>query len=193
MTEQEWLTCTDPKPMLEFLSGTASDRKLRLFAVSCCRHNLQTMLDVRRRKAVDVAELFADGLATEEERKAAHLAVDPIWGESEAFAVWASAAPVQVDAICAVQRPTWINQSFLVRDIFGNPFDSSAIVSDWLKPTLIRLARTMYDDRSFTNMPALADALEEVGCTNANILNHCRQPGEHVRGCWIVDLILGKH
>jgi len=50
----------------------------------------------------------------------------------------------------------------------------------------------MYDERQFDGMPVLADALEEAGCTTAEILHLCRQPGEHVRGCWIVDLILGK-
>jgi len=50
----------------------------------------------------------------------------------------------------------------------------------------------IYSDKTFDQMPILADALEEAGCTSPNILNHCRQPGEHVRGCWVVDLILGK-
>ena len=50
----------------------------------------------------------------------------------------------------------------------------------------------MYDDRDFAAMPILADALEEAGCDSANILAHCREPGVHVRGCWVVDLVLGK-
>ena len=50
----------------------------------------------------------------------------------------------------------------------------------------------MYESRNFARMPTLADALEEAGCTNADILAHCRQPGEHVRGCWVLDLLLGK-
>jgi hypothetical protein len=54
------------------------------------------------------------------------------------------------------------------------------------------MARQMYDSRDFSMMPVLADALEEAGCANEGILRHCRQPAEHVRGCWIVDLILGK-
>jgi hypothetical protein len=54
------------------------------------------------------------------------------------------------------------------------------------------MARTIYEDRRFEFLPFLADALEEAGCTDASILNHCREPGEHVRGCWLLDLILGK-
>jgi len=57
---------------------------------------------------------------------------------------------------------------------------------------VVKLAESIYDERAFDRMPILADALEEAGCANADILAHCRQPGEHVRGCWAVDLILGK-
>ena len=58
--------------------------------------------------------------------------------------------------------------------------------------TVVQLAQAIYDDRAFDRIPILADALEEAGCTEAAILGHCRQPGEHVRGCWVVDLLLGK-
>ncbi len=58
--------------------------------------------------------------------------------------------------------------------------------------TVQKIARGIYDDRAFDRMPILADALEEAGCTDIEILNHCRQPGEHFRGCWVVDLLLGK-
>ena len=48
------------------------------------------------------------------------------------------------------------------------------------------------EDREFGRLPVLADALEEAGCTTEAILSHCRQPGEHVRGCWVVDLLTGR-
>ena len=87
-------------------------------------------------------------------------------------------------------------QVSLLRDIFGNPFRSQPTVdSSWLSwndGVIPKLAQAIYDDRAFDRLPILADALEEAGCTNADILNHCRQPGEHVRGCWVVDLVLGK-
>ena len=54
------------------------------------------------------------------------------------------------------------------------------------------LSQTIYDQRRFVEMPVLGDALEEAGCTDADILDHCRQPGEHVRGCWVLDYLLGK-
>ncbi len=83
----------------------------------------------------------------------------------------------------------------LIRDIFRNPFCTTAVDSSWLwwnDRIVPRLAQAIYDEYAFDRLPILADALEEAGCTDADILNHCRQPGEHVRGCWVVDLILGK-
>jgi hypothetical protein len=83
----------------------------------------------------------------------------------------------------------------LLRCIFGNPFRPPKVSPGWLawhNATIPRLAQDIYDSRAFDRLPILADALEEAGCTNAEILNHCRQPGPHARGCWVVDLILGK-
>jgi hypothetical protein len=62
----------------------------------------------------------------------------------------------------------------------------------WRDSTIRKLAKSIYDDRAFDRLPLLADALEEAGCTDADILAHCRGDGPHVRGCWVVDLILGK-
>ena len=62
----------------------------------------------------------------------------------------------------------------------------------WNDGTLVRIAQAIYDNRAFDRLPILADALEDAGCDNADILAHCRGPGPHVRGCWVVDLLLGK-
>jgi hypothetical protein len=83
-------------------------------------------------------------------------------------------------------------QAALLRDIIGNPFQHVTIDPTWRTGTVTKLAQAIYDERAFDRMPILADALEEAGCTDATILDHCRQPGEHVRGCWLVDLLLGK-
>ena len=80
----------------------------------------------------------------------------------------------------------------IARDIFGNPFRPIALVPAWRTATVISLAQAIYDGRHFDRLPILADALEDAGCTDAAILDHCRQPGEHARGCWVVDLVLGK-
>jgi hypothetical protein len=81
----------------------------------------------------------------------------------------------------------------LARDIFGNPFRPLAFNPAWQTLSAINLAQTMYDARDFAAMPVLADALEDAGCAVPNVLAHCRDPkGGHVRGCWVVDLVLGK-
>jgi hypothetical protein len=82
-------------------------------------------------------------------------------------------------------------QAELIREVFGNPF-RRVDVSPWLTSDVLALARGIYDDRAFDRMPILADALQDAGCDNVNVLDHCREPGEHVRGCWVVDLLLGK-
>ena len=84
-----------------------------------------------------------------------------------------------------------VHADFL-RDIFGNPFRPVAFVPEWRTSSAVALADAMYQSRDFGPMPILADALEEAGCTNADILSHCRGDGPHVRGCWVVDLVLGK-
>jgi hypothetical protein len=83
----------------------------------------------------------------------------------------------------------------LFREIFGNPFRPVSLPPSWLAwndGTIPKLARALYDERAFDRLPILADALEETGCTDAAILGHCRGPGPHVRGCWALDLLLGK-
>jgi hypothetical protein len=113
-------------------------------------------------------------------------------------------------------------QAVLLRDIVGNPFrsvslpwrcrecgipcgppaagyycvkcgsDEARCCCPWLTPTVMSIARTAYDDRRFDLLPILADALEEAGCDNTDILQHCRGSGPHARGCFVLDLILGK-
>jgi hypothetical protein len=83
-------------------------------------------------------------------------------------------------------------QSALLRDIFGNPFRPVAFNPAWRTDTAVSLARTMYESREFGAMPILADALQDAGCEDEQILNHCRDANQpHVRGCWVCDLVLG--
>jgi hypothetical protein len=83
-------------------------------------------------------------------------------------------------------------QCNLLRDIFGNPFRPAAIGGRHVTPKITKLAETIYDRRAFDRLPVLADALDDAGCDEADVLAHCRGPGPHVRGCWVVDLVLGK-
>ena len=82
--------------------------------------------------------------------------------------------------------------ALLLRDIFGNPFRPVAAEPRWLTSDVVALARGIYDDRAFDRLPILADALEEAGCDHPDVLSHCRGPGPHARGCWVVDGVLGK-
>jgi len=86
-----------------------------------------------------------------------------------------------------------IAQGPLLRDIVGNPLRAVVFKSDWRTTTAQQIARGMYESRDFSAMPILADALQDAGCDNDDILNHCRDANQvHVRGCWVVDLVLGK-
>jgi hypothetical protein len=81
----------------------------------------------------------------------------------------------------------------LLREIFGNPFRPVTFDPTWRTSTAVAIARGMYESRDFSAMPILADALEDAGCDNADILTHCRDEKQvHVHGCWVVDLVLGK-
>lgn len=83
-------------------------------------------------------------------------------------------------------------QCDLLRDIFGNPFHPISIQPTWLTSTVIALATEIYNKRAFDRVPILADALQDADCSNKGILNHCRQVGNHAKGCWVIDLILSK-
>jgi hypothetical protein len=230
MTEAEWLTATDPQPLLFFIKRRRAmrkqvkQRKLRLFAVACCRRLWPLIDDERSRLAVAVAERYADGEASIEEFRAA---------EKESIVVCEQRAPN--DALFACHQLFWkeVNglhaststlsavfkhqesqagrtfdpldsrrsgaclseeraQSTLLRDIFGNPFRPVAFADSWRSEAAVSLASAVYTERAFDRLPILGDALEEAGCDHPDILNHCRGPGLHVRGCWVVDLVLGK-
>jgi hypothetical protein len=83
-------------------------------------------------------------------------------------------------------------QCELIRDIFGNPFRPVTFNANWRTDTAVALARGMYGSRDLGAVPILADALQDAGCDSEDVLDHCRGPGPHVRGCWVVDLVLGK-
>ena len=202
MNEQEWLACTDPQPMLEFLRGKVSERKLWMFAVACWRQLCELYPDVSIQQAVDARELFADGLIGRDKLEATLQASGNLWLKNlDAYmhAVHLAFMTARWDerpsasTVSENQR----SQCDFQRDIFGNPFrlmpefdPTWRSQNDW---AVFKIAIAIYDDRAFNHLPLLADALEDAGCDNAEILAHCRQPGPHVRGCWAVDLVLGKN
>jgi hypothetical protein len=239
MTETEWDAFTDPAPMLAFLRGRAGDRKLRLFAAVCCRRLWPLLTAGQSRRAVEVADRYADEETTEEDLYLAALGAEDVADVFARFSVTAgeqaqaSAAFAALNATSAAERaadycaanassaayhaatadgtPSAARrrdaeravQSRLFRDIFGNPFRAApAIETTWLAwndGIVKKLAEATYEHRSlpegtldWDRLAVLADALEEAGCTDANLLGHLRGPGQHVRGCFAVDALLGK-
>lgn len=246
MNEVDWLASTSPIPMLEFLRGKVSERKLRLFACACCRRFWHLIADERSRAAVETAEICFDqqsnyaSLSTVREqahraagecnvrlakvvereelqlRRVEAAAASAAAEVLQQAGVWGGATPAEIAArvsshfsaltvkysarIAGIAgRPSAKKeralQCVLLFDIVGNPFRPSTLDPSWLawnESIVTRLAEAIYDDRTFDRLPELADALEQAGCTNNDILNHCRHPGPHVRGCWVLDLLLKK-
>jgi hypothetical protein len=157
-------------------------------------------MDEQSRAALETSERFADGLATTEEleasrqrakeaRRAGSVAGIHAANAAASDASWAAGRLFGHLKIIAVER----NKVQLLQDVWGPlPFRHLPIDSTWLTPKVVQLAQSIYDNRAFDRLPALADALEEAGCHAADILSHCRRLGLHVRGCWVLDLILGK-
>jgi hypothetical protein len=213
MNEAEWLACDDSGPILAFLRGRASERKLRLFACACVRAIAHLMPDKRSHHALQVAERFADGLARQQEMEAAREARLGAHGDYSGWATLPDATRAAVEAPSWTARAAMLAvrvgkrtlaynsarsaQAALLRDIFGPlafrplPRLNPAWLT-WEGVTVPKLAASIHDERAFDRLPILADALEEAGCDAAELLAHMRGPRPHVRGCWAVDLLLGK-
>jgi hypothetical protein len=247
MNEAEWLACTDPAPMFEYLrtQHTASERKLRLFAAACCGR-IWDWLGERSRRAIEVLERYLDGEATSEELHlaaggayeegldafghdhSANAAFSAVMFESthhdaalgvaaecveavrcvaasirgQALHAWPQLYVVEpvVEQVCIeagdkAMRAERAAQCHLLREVFHGPRRAVYRRSYWRTSTVLNLASTIYSEARFEELPILAvlsDALEDARCDSADILSHLRGPGPHVRGCWAVDLLLGK-
>lgn len=277
MSEAEWLECTDPGPMLDFLRGMASERKMKLFGVACIRHIVHLFLLQEERILFQKTEQYAEGQISKddltrtavdvlyrgplsdaqealfslagvpsncvtgwlpsgydlwpvfkpEDQKLSHLSTAR---RAEQYVAWAIArekdkigveealdqacdlvkdvAPSSdlEDQLRETAKATGSSASWksayhsaekyhcnILRDLIGpTPFRPITFNTSWLTPQVIVLAQEIYDTRAFNRLPDLAHALEDAGCTHPAILEHCRGPGPHERGCWVLDLVLGK-
>jgi hypothetical protein len=258
MTEADWLAGTDPAALLAWVSGRASERKLRLFACACCRALGPHLTGALGIQAVEVAEAFADGHAAAWELGRAHwrstspvsaaaalpdaaraaeqasrlalarlagvraagkaaTAEAAVWQAAESAAWWTRASGAGAAAVRAVRRHALRRarreveeemrraecrarasdlrrQCGLLRDLFGNPFRRGTFDPGRLADggRVAQLARVVYEEGCFEDLPILADALEDAGCPDGQVLGHCRTAGEHARGCWVLDLLLGR-
>ncbi|MBA4191543.1 MAG: hypothetical protein C0467_26485, partial [Planctomycetaceae bacterium] len=178
MTEDVWLACPNPDRMLEYLGGTASERKLRLFAYGCCRRVWHLLTDADSRAAAEAAERFADGL----ERKGQLASVRSrarrvtFVQRGAAYIAWRAAFEKLRSVIGSIALGTVYNAAAhpgggwsdysdiekesvavasLVRDIFGNPFRPVAFDAAWRSDTAVSLAKHIYESRDFSAMPIL--------------------------------------
>jgi hypothetical protein len=203
--------------MLEFLRGKASDRQLRLFACANSRAVRGTE-HLGPGAAVAVAERYADGLAGDQdlasERRGTPFpdnysewvvgpsAYDGAWQAVDYLASALDLTKIDPEALrhCPIPLDEFVRRSvLLLRDIFGNPFRPVTVSPAWRMPQVVALAQAAYEKRELpagtldvARLAVLADALEEVGGTDMDLLDHLRGPGPHVRGCWALDLLLGR-
>jgi hypothetical protein len=218
MTEAEWLAGENPIPMLQWLAPRCHTkdryryRTALLFGLAC----FERVTDARENSAnwlLRRAEELADGIPDAEphitqahvqgvERTALRhlpLLLEP-QGRLAVYAVANEAArlaaqrvyPWWHEEVNAAFRAEQSVQATILRDIVGNPFRPTAFDPAWRTSDVTLLARGTYEERAFDRMPILADALQDAGCDSDEVLRHCRGAGPHVRGCWVVDLVLGK-
>jgi hypothetical protein len=220
MTVAEWLSAPI-RQLVQPLMDSQHQRRLRLFSCGVCRHYQHLITHERVRKALDRAERFAEGELSDATMEKWHLEVRKIteeptrkrlpeeginravqWAclpsryggypESWSALVW-QFRHVQKDEVRAEEVE--LVARTMLGDIYGHRFRPCSIEPGWLAwngGTVPKFAQGIYEERAFDRLPILADALEDAGCVDGDILNHCRGPGPHVRGCWVIDLILGK-
>lgn len=194
MDEQTWLESENPEAMLEVIREGASDRKLRLFGCAYDRRYARSWYphapNERRSlyRAIRRAEEVADGI-----RLAERLAVS---GHPRSWSILTADALVMAEATCIAANHDEGGDLYaaqLLRDLFGNPFQPREFDPAGWDSNVLALARTIYEDRLFDRLPILADALMDAGCPyNHPMIGHCHDKGPHVRGCWVIDTVLGR-
>jgi hypothetical protein len=182
-------------------------RKRRLYLAALCRRFWEHLDAPTGRAAVEAAEAFVEGrLSVEDVRAAhrahlqAHVAYATERGKRVArtrrfqFSACALAAadPDGCRLVAVSGRDVVPVAAALLRDVFGHRLEPAGAPGPWRTADVIGLARGIYDERAFDRLPLLADALMDAGCADEAILAHCRTGGPHVRGCWVVDLVLGR-
>jgi hypothetical protein len=214
LTELEWHSSGDPAELLAGLPGKPGGRKLQLFACACCRHVGDLLTGPLSRTAIEAAEHFAEGSAGHDELAAAveeaagaayrssfryavqHLAHANSPEGAARVAFWATHGVAMLAGNMAAWGAERAAQCRFLRCVFGNPFRPAPVVDpawlSWQGGLVATLAGSIYDLRCFVEMPLLALALEQAGCADEDLLAHLRDPGEHVKGCWCLDLLLGK-
>ncbi|QDU19479.1 hypothetical protein [Urbifossiella limnaea] len=203
MTPHDWTRTANPVPMLRFAwKQTGDKRRLRLAAAAAWELYRDGDDDPELPGLLDLAARVADSEASEEERAAGFARARIALGrEGSRFLNWSAYEAAfstfgDYGGVLGAPRDRTPQRTApyadLLREIYGDLFLAEAFDPSWRTEAVVGLARGMYAERDFGPMPVLADALEDAGCTSGEVLDHCRGPGPHVRGCWVVDLVLGK-
>jgi hypothetical protein len=191
MTEQQWLACADGQTLLAFLNGKTTARKRYLLGCGCCRlfHGdcLEQHPDLLHR--LETVERYADDAATFSD-----------YVSATQLSTWAPGTQQEQAVLDWLRNPWHVATALprpevvpVIQEVF-RPF-AHRIKNSWLAwegGLVAGLADSIYRGHGFGGLPILADALEDAGCTDQPLLDHLRGPGQHTRGCWALDLIVGK-
>jgi hypothetical protein len=212
VTESEWTISEDPDLLLDAAKATKRlpARSGRLFASGCFRLVWDRIKTDDIKLAVEMSDMRADKKISQQELERHRY---PMTKPSENVTTWLAVAiqslatsnlnpgyvawqvrtATQNDIYHLARRGIPCRmQADLVREIIANPFRPAAFDPRWRTSDAVALAQSIYDERAFERLPILADALMDAGCEDEQVISHCRSEGPHVRGCWVVDLVLGK-
>ena len=215
MTEVEWDEGHDPTEMLEALRDCSSGNQFVRYAILCLRYiGAESTADILHRRLtgerventwlaariqLEIQARRHSGGGYSQGRKPVRIPLATQRARAGLAALhsspWEAAVQVTQETRHQLQR----SQSAWLKCLFSNPFRPISIDPAWLTDTVTNLATVAYEERNLPSgeldpvrLAVLSDALEESGCNNADMLRHLRGPGPHVRGCWVVDLLLGK-
>jgi hypothetical protein len=208
MNETTWRSTTTERIwMLEHVRALATHRQFRLFGCACLRR-VGDRLSPEAQLAVERAERLAEGLTPWISTLQGMVPLTQLEGDGAAVHLARAclrvldrdprtAALAAVHVLAALAQDNWRDelaaQCDLIRCLFGNPFRPSRLDPAWLKHgqgTVRHLARVIRDEGRFADLPVLGDALEDAGCRDESVLEHCRQGRGHARGCWVIDLLM---
>jgi hypothetical protein len=199
MNEAKWAACKNPDQLLDYHRMKSEPRRLRLLAVGCVRLLVTPNTPALAEEILDVVERYADGAATRAEFLAARKAIRTALKEKTREPAILAMKCLGDDAmegmtvtVVHARRRNGAAQCGLIRCVCGNPYRHEAFDTTWFTSTVVALAKGIYDDRAFDRLPLLADALEDAGCEDARVLDHCRGLEPHARGCWVVDGLLRR-
>jgi hypothetical protein len=213
MTQSEWLTSQDVRSLLMHLGAGASPRKLRLFACACAVAPGRGLVAAECRAAIGIAREYADGEADLDDLGAAADRTSRVLREPDTpqrtdtmqwRVPWPGPRDRAADLIRLSVRPVLTTDDLIrhwdwdasdamrLRDVFGNPFVPPPFDPRWRTADVVAVARGIYTEQAYDRLPILIDALMDAGCDDPDVFAHFRRVPPHVKGCYMLDMLLGK-